>query len=291
MTTPDRQRGMRRAIIILPGAFTSGNLFFGIWSIIEAARGNLERAAWFIVGAAIMDVLDGRIARMSRTGTAFGAEMDSLVDAISFGVAPAMLVYFMQFKSGEWAWLLCFLYILAAVLRLARFNVEQAGRAKTQFFGLPSPAAGMTVATFVPFSHTPFFAKTLAGLWPWPVALAVLMVMCALLMVSLVPYPVWPRMGLKSVRGLVAVGFTAGFVIAALYVPQYFFFPFGLAYIAFGLARGAAVGFLERLPERDPLRDEEETTGRPVEDFIGPNVVRFRLGRRRRRHGGGGDGL
>ena len=288
MTTPSSQRGMRRAIVILPGAFTSGNLFFGIWAIIESARGNLERAAWFIVAAALMDVLDGRVARMSRTGTQFGAEMDSLVDAISFGVAPAMLLYFLQFKAGEWAWVLCFLYILAAVLRLARFNVEQAGRAKTQFFGLPSPAAGMTVATFVPFSRTPFFEQHLADQLPWPAALAVLMVMCALLMVSLVPYPVWPRLGLRTARGLAGVAFTLAFLAGALYVPQYFFFPFGLAYIAFGLVRAAAVGFLERLPERDPLRDEEEDRDRPVEDLVSPGVVRFRIGRRRRRHGGGG---
>src|SRR3990172_2029299 len=114
---------MRGAIVILPGAFTSGNLFFGLWSIIEASRGDFVRAAWFIVIAAVMDTLDGRIARMSRTGTAVGAELDSLVDVISFGIAPAMLVYFHTFRSGEWAWLLCFIYVLAAALRLAPFNL------------------------------------------------------------------------------------------------------------------------------------------------------------------------
>jgi CDP-diacylglycerol--serine O-phosphatidyltransferase len=277
---------MRRAIVILPGAFTSGNLFFGIWAIVESARGDLVRAAWFIVAAAVLDALDGRIARMSRTGTQFGAELDSLVDAISFGVAPALLVYFYQFRSGEWAWLLCFLYVLAAVLRLARFNVEQAGTAKTQFFGLPSPAAGMTVATFVPFAQTDFFQRHLAALWAWPVALAVLMVMCALLMVSLVPYPIWPRMGLRSARGLAGVGFTLAFLAGTLYVPAYFLFPFGLGYVAFGLTRAALTGLQERLPERDPLADDDENGGgqRPVE-----GIVRFRLGRRRRRHGSGGE--
>ncbi len=286
MTAPPNRRGMRRAIVILPGAFTSGNLFFGIWAIVESARGSLVRAAWFIVAAAVLDALDGRIARMSRTGTQFGAEMDSLVDAISFGVAPALLVYFYQFRSGDWAWLLCFLYVLAAVLRLARFNVEQAGTAKSQFFGLPSPAAGMTVATFVPFAQTDFFRQHLAALWAWPVALAVLMMMCALLMVSLVPYPIWPRMGLKSGRGLVGIGFTLAFLAGTLYVPAYFLFPFGLAYIAFGLTRAAMAGLSERLPERDPLADDAENGQRPVE-----GIVRFRLGRRRRRHGGGGEDL
>src|SRR5262245_36025124 len=100
MTSPRHRTGMRRAIVILPGAFTSGNLFFGIWSIIESTRGNFEHAAWFIVACGFMDALDGSAARMTRTGTAFGAEMDSLVDAISFGVAPAILVYFHTFRLG-----------------------------------------------------------------------------------------------------------------------------------------------------------------------------------------------
>lgn len=278
---------MRRAIVILPGAFTSGNLFFGLWAIVEAARGNFGRAAYFIVIAGVMDVLDGRIARMSRTGTQFGAELDSLVDAISFGVAPALLVYFHTYRGAEWAWLLSFIYVLAAVLRLARFNVEQAGHAKSQFFGLPSPAAGITVATYWPFAQTAFFQQHLAGLWPWPLALAVLTVSCSLLMVSHVPYPVWPRMGLRSARGIFGIVFTLGVLVGALYVPAHFFFPFGLGYVAFGLLRGAALGFLERLPERDPLRDEYEEGSRPVEDHVTPSLLPFRLGRKRRRTGGG----
>lgn len=285
MTAPPNRRGMRRAIVILPGAFTSGNLFFGIWSIVEASRGHFERAAWFIVAAAVMDVLDGRIARMSRTGTHFGAEMDSLVDAISFGVAPALLMFFYQFKSGEWAWVLCFLYVLAAVLRLARFNVESAGQPKTHFFGLPSPGAGMTVATFIPFAQTTFFKENLAALWAWPVALAVLMVMCALLMVSLVPYPQWPALGFRSRRGWTGILFTAGFLAGALLVPAHFFFPFGIAYITFGLGRATIVGLLDRMPDRDPLADGDDGDGRPVDDHM-TAPLRFRIGRRRRRGGG-----
>jgi len=118
MTAPrTRDRGMRRAIVVIPSAFTTGNLFFGIWSMIESARGSFEIAAWFIVVAAVLDMLDGRIARVSRTGSAFGAELDSLVDVVSFGVAPAMLIFFWRFKGGEWGWLLAFIYVLAAALR------------------------------------------------------------------------------------------------------------------------------------------------------------------------------
>ena len=281
MTAPTGRRGVRRAIVVIPGAFTSGNLFFGIWAIVEAARGDFLRASWFIVVAAIMDTLDGRVARMSRTGTPFGAEMDSLVDAISFGVAPAMLVFFHTFRGGEWAWLLCFLYVLAAVLRLARFNVEQAGHAKSQFFGLPSPAAGVTLATYYPFTQTAFFQNNLAGLWAWNTALAVLMVALALLMVSHVPYPVWPRMGLRSFKGLVGVVYSIGVVAGGLLVPALFFFPWGLGYMGYGIGRAVYFGFLERLPDRDPLRDEDDENGRPLQGEVAPRLLRFRKGRRR----------
>jgi len=281
VTAPTGRRGVRRAIVVIPGAFTSGNLFFGIWAIVEAARGDFLRASWFIVVAAIMDTLDGRVARMSRTGTPFGAEMDSLVDAISFGVAPAMLVFFHTFRGGEWAWLLCFLYVLAAVLRLARFNVEQAGHAKSQFFGLPSPAAGVTLATYYPFTQTAFFQNNLAGLWAWNTALAVLMVALALLMVSHVPYPVWPRMGLRSFKGLVGVVYSIGVVAGGLLVPALFFFPWGLGYMGYGIGRAVYFGFLERLPDRDPLRDEDDENGRPLQGEVAPRLLRFRKGRRR----------
>jgi CDP-diacylglycerol--serine O-phosphatidyltransferase len=279
---------MRRAIVILPGAFTSGNLFFGIWAVIEASRGNFVHASWFIIVAAIMDVIDGRVARMSRTGTQFGAEMDSLVDAISFGVAPALLVYFHTFRAGEWAWLLSFIYVLAAVLRLARFNVEQAGKAKSSFFGLPSPAAGMTLASFHPFTLTPFFRENLSGLWNWPLTLAVLTVCLGLLMVSHVPYPVWPRIGLRNAKGIAGLVFTLATLLAAVTIPEYFFFPLCIVYIMFGILRAVMLGLFERLPERDPLRDEEEDEQRPIDDglSVNPKALPFQIRKGRRRPGG-----
>ncbi len=286
MTGP-RRSGVRRAIVILPGAFTSGNLFFGLWAIIEAARGNYLNASYFVVIAGIMDILDGRIARMSRTGSAFGAEMDSLVDAISFGVAPALLVFFHTFKGSEWAWLLCFLYVLAVVLRLARFNVEQAGHAKSQFFGLPSPAAGMMLATFWPFAQTPLYREHLDPLVREPLFLAVLMVVSSLVMVSHVPYPIWPRVSLRSWRGLLGWAYSLGVLAAMLYVPAYFFFPYGLAYLGFGLGRAVLYGFLERLPERDLLRDEDDEAEHARPERGGPATLPFQLGRHRRRPGGG----
>ena len=287
MNTPRNRTGMRRAIVILPSAFTSGNLFFGIWSIVEAARGHFTQSAWLIVACGFMDAIDGSAARMTRTGSAFGAELDSLVDAISFGVAPALLVYFHTFQKGEWAWLLSFLFVLAVVLRLARFNVEQAGRAKSQFFGLPSPGAGIAVAVSYPFSQTPFFREHLAGMWPASFGLAVLMVLCSLLMVSHIPYPVWPRPGFRSARGLAALAATLAVLAGIFLIPALFLFPFVASFILFGVVRATLLGFLERRPEREPLSDEpDDDVLRPVEnDGAGKKLLPFQI--KRRRHSGG----
>ena len=272
---------MRRAIVIVPSAFTSGNLFFGLWSIVEATRGNFERAGWFIVLAAVMDVLDGRIARMTSTGSAFGAELDSLIDVISFGVAPALLMFFYQFNRGEWAWLLPLIYVWGTAVRLARFNVEQAGHAKSQFFGLPSPAAGGTIATFVPFAMTPFFQEHLGHL-PWPLLLAMLLVFLSLLMVSHVPYPVFPRMGLRDWGARAGLGFLLVTIVAAIYFPAYYFFPLAVTFIAFGLARATIFGFLERRPDRDPLGDEAEDDAVGESGEGGRRIFPLPLRRRRR---------
>ena len=287
MTAPRHRTGMRRAIVILPGAFTSGNLFFGIWSIVEATRGHFAQASWLIVACGFMDAVDGSAARMTRTGTAFGAELDSLVDAVSFGVAPALLVYFHTFQKAEWAWLLSFLFVLAVVLRLARFNVEQAGHAKSQFFGLPSPGAGIAVAMSYPFSQTPFFREHLTGMWPASFGLAVLMVICSLLMVSHVPYPVWPRPGFRSPKGLAALAATLAVLSGLILIPALFVFPFMASYILFGVGRATLLGFLERRPDREPLVDEaEDDASRPVEDeAAAKKLLPFQI--KRRRHTGG----
>src|SRR5690606_25491405 len=119
--------------------------------------------------------------RFTRTGSAFGSELDSLVDAVSFGVAPGLIMYQLYLSEGVWSWTLTFVFIAAVVVRLARFNVEQAGRAKSHFIGLPSPTAGMIVATYYPFSRTPFFQEHLSHL-PWPQIMGMGMVLLGVLM-------------------------------------------------------------------------------------------------------------
>jgi len=248
---------LQRGIIILPSAFTLGNLFFGIYAIVAATRSSYIWAAWYIVWAGILDLLDGRVARFTRTGSAFGAELDSLVDAISFGVAPGLIMYQLYFSDNAWSWTLAYVYVTAAVVRLARFNVEQAGHAKAHFHGLPSPTAGMILATYYPFSQTPFFEAYLATL-PWPQIMAMTMVLLGVLMVSHVPYPVMPRIGLRTRKGLLTTVLLGVCIATAVTLPRYFFFPFLVLYTVGGLLNSVVLGLLDRLPERDPLLDEEE---------------------------------
>ena len=248
---------LQRGVIILPSAFTLGNLFFGVHAIVAASRGDFLWAGWYIVIAGILDMLDGRVARFTRTGSAFGAELDSLVDAISFGLAPGMILYHLYFSVGEWSWTVTFVYVTAVVVRLARFNVEQAGHAKSHFHGLPSPTAGMILATYYPFTQTPIFQTYLAEL-PWPRIIGVAMVLLGVLMVSHVPYAVVPRIGLRTRRGIATTVLMLACLFAALTVPRYFFFPLLVLYTAWGLVKSVLLGLLDRLPERDPLLDEEE---------------------------------
>lgn len=247
---------LQRGIIILPSAFTMANLFFGIYAMVVADRGDFILAAWFIVLAAVLDTLDGRIARFTRTGSRFGAELDSLVDAISFGVAPAWIIYRLHFMDAAWGWILPFLYIMAVVIRLARFNVEQAGEAKHNFHGLPSPTTGMILATSYPFTQTPFFEEHLAFL-PWTQVIGVTIVLLCALMLSHVPYPVVPRIGFRTVRGIVVSVIMLGLTALAFAFPRYTVFSVLAAYTVWGVSRSFVIGLLERMPERDPLLDEE----------------------------------
>lgn len=248
---------LQRGVIILPSALTLGNLFFGVWAVVSAARGQYNTAAWLVVIASALDLLDGRVARVTQTGTRFGAELDSLVDAISFGVAPALIMYFLFLADGTWSWIAAFVYITGVVVRLARFNIEQAGHAKVAFHGLPSPAAGVTLATFYPFSQTPFFQTYLTG-FPWPVLMTTLMILLSALMVSHVLYPVMPKFGFRTLKGILTLAALIAAIVAIFTVPAIFLFPAALAYVAYGVVKAFVLGFFERLPERDLLLDSDQ---------------------------------
>jgi CDP-diacylglycerol--serine O-phosphatidyltransferase len=140
----------RRGIFLLPNLFTTAALFAGFFAIVQAMNGRYEQAAIAILVAMILDGLDGRVARLTNTQSAFGAEYDSLSDMVSFGVAPALVMYSFALQSmGKLGWIAAFVYCAAAALRLARFNTMLAVQDKRWFMGLPSPAAAALVATFV----------------------------------------------------------------------------------------------------------------------------------------------
>jgi CDP-diacylglycerol--serine O-phosphatidyltransferase len=258
-----RRRTMRQVVVVMPSAFTLGNLFFGFWAIVSAFNGNFRWAGWFIVFAGILDMLDGRVARLSGTGTRFGAELDSLVDVISFGVAPALLIYFLDFSSaGRFAWILCYIYVTAVALRLARFNVLSAGKPSTGWFtGLPSPSAGMTLAVYYPFSQTEWYRASVAAYLDLQhQGLVVLMLLLALLMVSNVKYPKFPPIGVRSAKGLFGLAVHLSILLGGIFAPEYFLFPLGLVYVTVGIARATVLGLMER-PEPAPVEEERLADG------------------------------
>ncbi|MEG3191909.1 CDP-diacylglycerol--serine O-phosphatidyltransferase [Lysobacter sp. D1-1-M9] len=158
-TPPSRPRG--RGIYLLPNLFTTGGLFAGFYAIIAAAQGRFDVACIAVFIAAILDGLDGRVARLTNTQSEFGVQYDSLADLISFGLAPALVMYHWALSAmrldgatlGKIGWIAAFLYAACAALRLARFNSQVHQVDKRWFIGLASPAAAGLVASFVWTCH------------------------------------------------------------------------------------------------------------------------------------------
>jgi CDP-diacylglycerol--serine O-phosphatidyltransferase len=276
MRTRVRRPTIRRAVIYLPNGFTLFNLFCGIFAIVLSSRLAFAKAALFVFLGGIADALDGRVARATGSGSRMGEELDSLVDAISFGFAPAMIMYFAVLNTENWEWLFVFLFTACAVLRLARFNVEQAGRAKTYFHGLPSPAAGLTLATYYWFSQTPLYNqaiilftdnKTLSEL-PWHTILPGLMGLLAVLMVSNVPYPAVPTIGWRSARQIAASLVLVAAIAGLIFLPRQFFFPAMLAYVLYGALKWLVLGLVGSRTEPEEiyfqLEPEEELAAAPI---------------------------
>jgi CDP-diacylglycerol--serine O-phosphatidyltransferase len=157
-------RRVRRGASILPSLFTTGNLFLGFWAVVKTYQGNYGEAAPLIGWAFVLDMLDGRIARLTGTTSEFGGELDSLADVISFGVAPAVLAFQWGLSElGRVGWAAGFVYIGAAAMRLARFNIQSATQLDKRYFvGLPSPAAAGVVAATVFAWPTPLIGRTVA---------------------------------------------------------------------------------------------------------------------------------
>jgi CDP-diacylglycerol---serine O-phosphatidyltransferase len=196
----ERSQRFRRGASILPSLFTTGNLFLGFWSIVKTLDGRFGEAAPLIGAAVILDMLDGRIARLTNTQTEFGAQYDSLADAVSFGVAPALLVYCWALQSVPRAgWPAAFLFLACGVLRLARFNVQRHVVDARFFVGLPIPAGAAQLAAIV-------FAlpDRLTERWMTLAMLGVVVVV-AFLMVSTFRYRSFKGIDLRRRRSYISV--------------------------------------------------------------------------------------
>jgi CDP-diacylglycerol--serine O-phosphatidyltransferase len=190
---PDR-RGLRRGVFLLPSLLTLANLFCGWACLVYAMRGQFHTAAPFIGVAIVLDMLDGRIARMTGSSSAFGVEFDSLADLISFGLAPAALTFQWGLAPlGRLGWAAGFIYLAAAAVRLARFNIQPVAD-KRYFVGMPSPSAAAVPAATIFFASAPISERGPAYL-----ALAMLLVP-ALLMVSTIRFRSFKNLDLSAPR-------------------------------------------------------------------------------------------
>ena len=220
---------------VVPSLFTVLNMFCGFLSLIHSSQGEFTSACWFIILAAGFDAFDGIMARITKSSSEFGVQIDSLSDVVSFGAAPAFLAYRLSLSSlGSMGVLLSSLVMIFGGLRLARFNVQLSGFDKEFFLGLPIPASAITVASFTLSFTTP--AGTLqpvaAALFPWMLA------GLSLLMVSKVRYDTLPRISRRAIKkepwkfifavlAVIVVVVTGGSAV----------FPLLLLFIALGLVR------------------------------------------------------
>lgn len=208
---------------LLPNFLTASSIFVGVLSLIEGSKGHFTQAAWFILLALLFDGLDGRVARLTNTTSRFGVEFDSLADLISFGIAPAMLLYFYVGQyHGRFGILLSALYVIFGAVRLARFNVTTAQNDPNVFIGLPIPTAAIALATSLLFFEE-------YHLHDWAMVLLVASLPIALLMVSNIRYPSFKTIPLD--RPIVYKTLILLLLVASL---LYLFSAEGLAILVWG---------------------------------------------------------
>ena len=246
MNPATHPRGIRRGVSLLPSLFTIANLFCGWSCVVYAMRGDLETAAPFVGLAMVLDMLDGRIARMTGTSSEFGVQLDSLADIISFGMAPAVLAYAWGLQPlGRLGWAAGFIYTTAAAMRLARFNIQTGASHldKRYFLGLPSPAAaGLVAATVFVFPYP------LSGLTQNIAAIAVVLVPAAL-MVSTMRFRSFKTIDFGHRRSYLPI-IVAGVIFAAIAANP----PIALVLIAYGYLLSAFIewGITRLRPRAEP---------------------------------------
>ena len=242
------QRRLRRGMYLLPSLFTLANMFCGYACVIYAMRGEFSTAAPFIGVAVVLDLLDGRIARLTGSTSDFGREFDSLADVISFGVAPAVLGYaWGLYTFGRLGWAVGFLFVSAAAIRLARFNIQSTTQADKRYFvGLPSPAAaGVPAATVF------WLPEGLADGWMALLALPLLLVPAAL-MVSTIKYRSFKTFNLGQRRPASALMLFALLIAAIATHPQWSLVLISYTYLLSGFVGIALARWRPRPAEEAP---------------------------------------
>jgi CDP-diacylglycerol--serine O-phosphatidyltransferase len=246
---------MRITRAVVPSLFTVLNMFSGFMSIVHASRDEFIPACWFIILAAGFDALDGIMARITKSTSQFGVEIDSLSDVVSFGAAPAFLVYQFSLRSLDGLGIfLSSLLMIFAGLRLARFNVQLVGFDKDHFVGLPVPVSAITVASFIfnAVNGTEPFRRYAAEALPW---------LSIGLMVSKVRYDTLPKISARAIRKepwkfiFFSLAVIVGFITAGSAI-----FPLFLLFIVLGLVRYVA-GLVKKMTHSGPHYDEEEQVG------------------------------
>lgn len=221
----------------IPSLFTVLNLFLGFLSIVMSAQGSYEMAAWLINFAVLCDGMDGKIARWTQNESAYGYELDSLSDLVSFGVAPALLIGIAYQNGLGWpGQLFCFLYLFTGAFRLARFNVQSAGDRSDGYQGLPIPIAAMTLASLIIFKYQTWLIVEDAI---WLIILFILSV----LMASQIRYR-WPQVNLDGnlKDKLISVSIFVTVILMSIF-PRYLLFPL----LVFYILKAVTVAFVTRL--------------------------------------------
>jgi len=237
----------RKGIHILPSLFTTGNVFCGFYAFVAVLNEDFYHAAWAIAVGMIFDGLDGRIARLTKTTSAFGMQYDSLADIITFGMAPAFLSYAWVLKPfGRLGWMAAFLFLLCAALRLARFNVTKPDTHGSHFIGLPSPAAAVVVASIV-IAFEDLFATKIN-----PFIMVMVIYGLAFLMVSNIKYPAFKKLDFKKRVAFSRFLFVILFLYVLATIPRVALFILGITYTVIG-----PIGFF--LKDRDTVVQEETT--------------------------------
>jgi CDP-diacylglycerol--serine O-phosphatidyltransferase len=218
---------------LVPGFFTMANMFCGYYSAVLSSQQRFTTAAWLIIAAGVLDVLDGKLARLTQSSSEFGVQYDSMADVISFGLASSVLSYYVFLHNwGTIGLLLSYIPLVFGSIRLARFNTRASDTEKRYFEGLPIPAAAITIATFVIFNYELWDAMH------WSHILVPLIILVSLLMVTSIRYESMPNFSLSTSRSnrfkILAV-IIGGVIIVV--EPQIAFFPLVVSYVLTGPLR------------------------------------------------------